>query len=116
MLACRAIPTFYPVEDRGGELVADCPLVLVEEFALKDREERFSHAVVVAITGGSHRFKQACVSEPVREKPGRVNQSVIGMCHDLVAALRGWRRQVAICMASATSYATPSSSPLDGVA
>lgn len=48
------VPGFDPVEDRRSELVSVRPLMLVEEFSFQDREERFSHTVVVAIADGAH--------------------------------------------------------------
>ena len=60
--AFRVVPGFDPVEDRRSELVAAGPVVLVEEFSLQDREERLGNGIVVAITDGPHRSKQASIS------------------------------------------------------
>ena len=60
--AFGVVPGFDPVEDRRSELVSVRPLMLVEEFSLQDREERFSHTVVVAIADSAHRSKQASIS------------------------------------------------------
>ena len=58
----RVVPDFNPLKDCCGELVAAGPLMLVEEFSLQDREERFSNTVVAAITNRAHRAEQAGVS------------------------------------------------------
>ena len=56
------VPGFDPVEDCRSELITVGPVVLVEEFSLQDREERFGNGVVVAITDSAHRSKQASIS------------------------------------------------------
>jgi len=48
--AVGVVPAFDPFEDRGGELVAGVPPVLVEEFSLDDREGCFGDGVVVGVS------------------------------------------------------------------
>ena len=67
--ALGVVPAFDPFEDRGCELVAGVPVVLVEEFALQDREERFGDGIVEAVADRAHRSEQAGVTEPVAEQP-----------------------------------------------
>ena len=101
--AVRVVPAFDPLEHRGCELVTRVPVVLVEELALEPGEERLRDAVVEAVTDGAHRSEQAGIADAVAEQPRVVLSAVVAV--SITWPFGGWRFQVAIWIASATSSA-----------
>jgi hypothetical protein len=62
------------------QLDAGLPAAAVEQLGLHATPERLHHAVVVAVTDGSHRRHESGFVDPAGEHPGRVLRAVVGAC------------------------------------
>ena len=57
------------LEDRVREFHASVPSLSVKKLDLEPAPERLDHGVVVAVSDGAHRWHQARVDGPLRERP-----------------------------------------------
>ena len=87
----RIVPALDPTEEFGLRFGAISEGRPVEQFALEAGEEALGHGVGVAISDGTHRERDSCVSAALPEGQGSVLAALIGVMDHLLRPALGDR-------------------------